>query len=249
MSAEKRATTPAVPLDKQIRLRASAEEKAHLETAAKDGNYENVSDYLRAILFGNPQIIVTPNGEFIVIPAWSADADQREAALTTVKGLVQLAASLAGEETSPEAEARSTDLPPEAPVGAVAEEEPAAPVGEMSGSADGAQPEQQTLAAVPDPPAAPQPPAILGPVPAPTEDYEAFMARRVPELEIQGRTQLMAGYEADAEWRNAAGVATASQQPAPETQAAQPPQANFCTSCGTALGGVRFCPSCGSPAA
>ena len=60
-------------------------------------------------------------------------------------------------------------------------------------------------------------PPVGGPQPGELET--AFLDRRVAELQSQGRTAVVAGFEAEAEWRNALEAAAA----APEQSAAPAP--------------------------
>lgn len=228
-----------MPLDKQIRLRASDDEKTHLEIAAKDGGFENLSDYLRPILLDRNVIIVKPSGEFIVIPAFTADEEARTQAVLTVEGLVALAASLGEEEASPE------DPPPaagedEAPAAPVDPDSPPAGIA-LDGAAEAPAP---TLAAAPAPPAAVS--VILGPQPQEEETYDAFMARRAGELQLQGRTALVATFEADSEWRTAAGIGPGAPATPAEPEAAAPANPSFCPHCGTPSTGTKFCAGCGA---
>lgn len=237
-----------MPLDKQIRLRASDEEKTHLEIAAKDGGFENLSDYLRPILLDRNVIIVKPSGEFIVIPAFTADEEAREEAVLTVQGLVALASSLGDKEASPALPVEAA-LPPEAPAPAAGEDEaPAAPVDPDVPPAgielDGAAPPAPTLAAAPAPASTVS--VILGPTPQEEETYDAFMARRNAELQLQGRTALVSTFEADAEWRMAAGIGPGTPTAPAEPEAAVPAKPAFCPHCGTPNSGTAFCAGCGA---
>jgi hypothetical protein len=244
MTSRDCATTPAVALEKQIRLRASDDEKKALETAAKDGGYGTLSDYLRPILLDKHVIIVKPAGEFIVIPAHTADDDQRRIAVRTVEGLVALA-----QQTSPDAAAEGL-LPeaPEADAPAAGEEPTAAPAPDehLPPQLVG-EPPAPALAAVPD---RPGPAQILGPNPLPEENLTAFVARRTEELQLEGRTALVASFEAEGEWRRAQGLSTVDpaqpQTPVEQPEATVPAAPAFCPHCGTGNGGTPFCAGCGA---
>jgi hypothetical protein len=257
-------------LDKQIRLRATAEEKSHMETAAKDAGYENLSDYLRHMLFDQHVLIVGDSRtEFIMVPAWSTDEEARTEAKLNLQGLLALTAALA-EGRDPQAPADASEcpvaepypftspqaLPPEAPAveepvvgGGVDQQPPVAAV------ADDVAPVQQQLPADLHPVAA-VPPAPLGGAPLPTEDFDSFMLRRGGELQLAGRTPLIANAEAEAEWRRQLPPSPTNPVPAAAPPALDPvqappaptaqPLAAFCPHCGTASTGTPFCAGCGA---
>lgn len=233
-------------LTKQIRLRATDEEKSTLETAASDGGYANVSDYLRHFLF-DQHVLIVGDGEhgdlFRLIPAFSSVEAERDAAVVNLEGLLALGEQL-------KAAVRAEGLAPTSPGPAAIPDSqvpPASPVAP-------AEPAPAPVAVVPPPQAplaaAPEPEPLSGPQPAVDENFDAFMERRVGELTLTGLSSMRSSLEAEAEWRSAmdASPEGAPAVDAPPLAAAAQPSASFCSQCGTALGGP-FCSSCGHPAA
>jgi hypothetical protein len=241
------------PLDKQIRLRATAEEKTHLETAAGDAGYANLSDYLRHVLFDDQVLIVgDSNTSFTLVPAFSSVEAEREEAIANLQGLLRLAELARGTE-APE------ELPePPAPEPALGQAQEPLPgdagggdwAGTPPANAPVAAPQAEQLPAPPPPLAAvPDPtPPHTGPTPHPEETYDLFLVRRSTELVLAGSTELRAGLEADAEWRAHLGQAQAPLEPVEEA-AAPAAGHGFCGNCGAALAGTNFCSACGAPAA
>jgi hypothetical protein len=235
-------TTPPADakLDRQVRLRCTAEEKAHLDTAARDAGHKTLSDYLRPVLFGGHVLIVGDSDtEFTLVPAHSALEDEREEAMTNLQGLLQLgllARQAAGTPTSADAQ------PSEAA--------PFSADGEAPAAVEATAPPVEVAA----PPVQPELEPVPRAVPAPEENYDAFLARRKEELRLQGRSDLVAGYEAEAEWR---ALLEAAQSPAvPPVEAADaafaagaPQGHGYCAQCGHALAGTPFCSHCGNPVA
>jgi hypothetical protein len=95
------------------------------------------------------------------------------------------------------------------------------------------------------------PPAALGPGIQPGETYETFMERRREELRSQGRPMIVAGYEADAEYRAALAAPPPPQQPVSPPVTSQQVAAGAATACGI-CGALKQstgpCPDCGAPA-
>ena len=111
-------------LSKQIRLRSTAKEKQHLDTAAADAGYDNLSDYLRHVLF-DKNVLIVGDGEhssFTLVPAWSSVEEERTAAITNVEGILTLIEEL---------KARTSDATPQAAPPAAAPEAPPAGVEEQ----------------------------------------------------------------------------------------------------------------------
>lgn len=237
-------------LTKQIRLRATDEEKSTLETAAADGGYANVSDYLRHFLF-DQHVLIVGDGEhgdlFRLIPAYSSVEAEREAALLNLEGLLALGEQLkAAQAAEPLLEAvDSTSTSPEPSFGPDSHEaSPVAPAEEPA-------PVAAAVEALPGPlAAAPEPELYSGPIPAADENFDAFMERRSDELALTGLSSMRSALEAEAEWRRAQELEAPAGSPlaAVASPTTATPTAAFCAQCGTALGGP-FCSSCGTPAA
>lgn len=168
-------------LTKQIRLRATDEEKSTLETAAADGGYANVSDYLRHFLF-DQHVLIVGDGEhgdlFRLIPAYSSVEAEREAALLNLEGLLQLGeqlkAATALVEVTAEMQAaiEREGLAPTSPEPSFGPDSPrASPVApaETSPAPEAVEPGSSSPAAGPVPPvqAAPAPVAAVPPPQAP----------------------------------------------------------------------------------
>lgn len=179
--------------EKQIRVRATDEEKATLETAASDGGYANLSDYVRHFLLDN-NVLIVGDGEhgdlFRLIPAYSSVEAEREAALMNLEGLLQLGeqlkaaqavAAVAGElqaavvaegfaPTSPgPADVPDSQVPPAGPVAPAELTSPGASFGPDSLQASPVPPVEP----VPAPAAAvPPPQAPLAAVPEPPVELE-----------------------------------------------------------------------------
>lgn len=246
---------------RQIRLRATEAEKAHIDTAAAQAGYDNVSDYLRPIILERHVLVidVAPGAEepFLLVPAFSADEDQRAAALLAIE---EMLGRLQSELNSPQG-TLDLPLPPEASEGVAARDgaEPAGAGGDHGPVGAEPQPASAEAAQVPDPAppvaqpaAAPQPAVPSGPIPAPEESMDVFVARRGRELAGLGTPPLRAHVEAEAEWRRylaeqAQAQAVPAPTPEPSVDApAAPANPAFCPHCGTPNAGTRFCAGCGA---
>lgn len=268
-------------MDKQIRLRCTAVERAHIDKAAKEAGCTTVSDYVRSLLFDKHVLIVGPDDPpLTLIPAWSTDETAKAEALLMVRGMIALA------ETAQAVDADETVLPPIFEEPELAALEPAAPVAApaartLEEAFEMPFPPIQLAPQSPVPPVPapvlppPMPvPAEVGPIPLPEENRNAFLNRRVAEMQLSGQSPLMAATVAEAEWRQAeAGPVVPPQSatvprgpqefpvdrprgpgaPEPMSQNGNgnfdsPATHGFCGNCGHALAGTRFCSACGQPA-
>lgn len=248
-------------LEKQIRLRVTDQEKVHIETATKEAGYKKLSDYLRHVLFDQHVLIVPPEGEFILIPAAAANAEEKESAELNIAGLIQLARGVAVEEIE-------QPVPEPFPVDEVfPAPDPAEQLPVENFTEAWPNPVEQPAFEIPHrpiavPPIAP-PALALGPRPLPEETADLFMARRIGELQREGSSPLSSQMVAEAEWKAALPPTPQAPSPAAEQAPAaavspttgmpfeRPRDDNgrgFCGDCGTALQGTRFCARCGSPA-
>lgn len=281
-------------MDKQIRLRCTAVERAHIDKAAKEAGCTTVSDYVRSLLFDKHVLIVGPGDPpLTLIPAWSTDETAKNEALLMVRGMIALA------ETAQAVEADEAVLPPIFEEPAINAEpvpdyppledvvvkdpayEPFPPLPPSPVEESFRMPPPQLAAVQPpgpsDPNYPPPPlpvPAEIGPIPLPEENRNAFLNRRVAEMQLSGQSPLMAATVAEAEWRQAeAGpvvppqAATVPRGPqefpvdrprgrgAPEPMSQNgngnfdaPATHGFCGNCGHSLAGTPFCSACGQPA-
>lgn len=235
-----------------IRFRVKPEEKGHLQQAAVDAGFENLSEYLRRVVLERTVVAVKvePRLELIVIPSTATTPEQDE----LMRGLVDaVTAELNRQAQSPPPAAQSAPEPPASvPTSEPAVGVPAAVPPPAAGTVSADQPcpscgarggQHQPWCEV-----------LTGESPVPPENeadrrqeqqtqsaaesFDQFIDRRVSELEGMGRTTAVATAEAQAEWE----AATTAPAAAPATE----PRA--CPACGTVVGPqAQVCPTCSNP--
>lgn len=125
-------TKKPVRRDKQIRARCTDQEHAHLQVAAEDAGFKEVSAYIRNVLLSRHVMVVGPL-EFVLIPALTASHEERYEARLLLDVVLKELNGLAAEDEPPAQTSPDGDLasewPPEEtlpPQGAEAESSAAA---------------------------------------------------------------------------------------------------------------------------